>query len=129
MGYSPWGRKESDTTERLHFLSFLNLQVENEYGSYYSCDYDYLRFLQKRFHDHLGEDVLLFTTDRLNERFLQCGALQGLYATVDFNAGWYLQKPSSASGSGPFTRSVALGSYCLSGLGILSRISQIFLYL
>ena len=23
MGYSLWGRKESDTTERLHFLSFL----------------------------------------------------------------------------------------------------------
>ena len=22
MGYSPWGCKESDTTERLHFLSF-----------------------------------------------------------------------------------------------------------
>ena len=22
MGYSPWGRKESDTTEQLHFLSF-----------------------------------------------------------------------------------------------------------
>ena len=21
-GYSPWGRKESDTTEQLHFLSF-----------------------------------------------------------------------------------------------------------
>ena len=21
MGYSPWGRKESDTTERLHFAS------------------------------------------------------------------------------------------------------------
>ena len=21
MGYSPWGRKESDTTERLHFIS------------------------------------------------------------------------------------------------------------
>ena len=21
MGYSPWGRKESDTTEQLHFLS------------------------------------------------------------------------------------------------------------
>ena len=21
VGYSPWGRKESDTTERLHFLS------------------------------------------------------------------------------------------------------------
>ena len=98
MGYSPRGRKESDTTERLHFLSFLNLQVENEYGSYYSCDYDYLRFLQKRFRDHLGEDVLLFTTDGLNERFLRCGALQGFYATVDFSAGWCPQKPSSASG-------------------------------
>ena len=27
MGYSPWGRKESDTTERLtlsHFLHFIN---------------------------------------------------------------------------------------------------------
>ena len=22
MGYSPWGRKELDTTEQLHFLSF-----------------------------------------------------------------------------------------------------------
>ena len=22
QGYSPWGRKESDTTERLHFLSY-----------------------------------------------------------------------------------------------------------
>ena len=22
VGYGPWGRKESDTTERLHFLSF-----------------------------------------------------------------------------------------------------------
>ena len=22
MGYSPWGHKESDTTERLHFTSF-----------------------------------------------------------------------------------------------------------
>ena len=31
--------------------------------------------------------MLLFTTDRLNERFLQCGALRGLYATVDFNTG------------------------------------------
>ena len=26
MGYSPWGRKESDTTERLHFTSLLMLQ-------------------------------------------------------------------------------------------------------
>ena len=25
VGYSPWGRKESDTTERLHFLSLCQL--------------------------------------------------------------------------------------------------------
>ena len=23
MGYSPWGHKESDTTEKFHFLSFM----------------------------------------------------------------------------------------------------------
>ena len=26
VGYSPWGRKESDTTERLHFLSFKKIR-------------------------------------------------------------------------------------------------------
>ena len=25
VGYSPWGRKELDTTERLHFLFFLSI--------------------------------------------------------------------------------------------------------
>ena len=25
MGYSPWGHKESDITERLHFLSFFTI--------------------------------------------------------------------------------------------------------
>ena len=25
MGYSPWGRQESDTTERFHFISFFSL--------------------------------------------------------------------------------------------------------
>ncbi|XP_054991247.1 beta-galactosidase [Sorex araneus] len=65
----------------------ITVQVENEYGSYFACDYDYLRFLTKRFREHLGEDVVLFTTDGANEKFLQCGALQGLFATVDFGAG------------------------------------------
>lgn len=74
-----------------HFsLLFFHLQVENEYGSYFACDFDYLRFLQKRFHHHLGDDVVLFTTDGAHETFLQCGALQGLYTTVDFGPGWCL---------------------------------------
>ncbi|KAG8521611.1 Beta-galactosidase, partial [Galemys pyrenaicus] len=64
----------------------ITVQVENEYGSYFSCDYDYLRFLQKRFHYYLGDNVLLFTTDGAQKSFLKCGALQGLYTTVDFGA-------------------------------------------
>ena len=32
VGYSPWGRRESDTTERLHFLSngFVDIVGEEE---------------------------------------------------------------------------------------------------
>ncbi|ELK33326.1 Beta-galactosidase [Myotis davidii] len=70
----------------------ITVQVENEYGSYFSCDYDYLRFLQKRFHYHLGNDVVLFTTDGEMEKLMQCGALQGLYATVDFGPGANITK-------------------------------------
>nr|XP_036864538.1 beta-galactosidase isoform X1 [Manis javanica] len=65
----------------------ITVQVENEYGGYFTCDYDYLRFLLKSFRCHLGNDVLLFTTDGACKEFLKCGALQGLYATVDFGAG------------------------------------------
>lgn len=65
----------------------ITVQVENEYGSYFTCDYDYLRFLQKRFRYHLGNDVVLFTTDGAQKKMLQCGTLQGLYATVDFGPG------------------------------------------
>ncbi|XP_075403206.1 beta-galactosidase [Tenrec ecaudatus] len=65
----------------------ITVQVENEYGSYFACDYDYLRFLQKLFRHHLGDDVILFTTDGSSKGFLKCGALQGLYATVDFGPG------------------------------------------
>lgn len=65
----------------------ITVQVENEYGSYFVCDYNYLRFLAHRFRYHLGNDVVLFTTDGANEKNLRCGTLQGLYATVDFGAG------------------------------------------
>ncbi|XP_074048902.1 beta-galactosidase isoform X2 [Macrotis lagotis] len=62
----------------------ITVQVENEYGSYFTCDYNYLRFLLNLFHHHLGKDVVLFTTDGADEEYLMCGTLQGLYATVDF---------------------------------------------
>ena len=31
VGYSPWGRKESDTTERLHFLSFFLVVIYSRF--------------------------------------------------------------------------------------------------
>ncbi|XP_015280560.1 PREDICTED: beta-galactosidase-1-like protein [Gekko japonicus] len=67
--------------------NIISVQVENEYGSYYACDYDYLRHLLPVFRAHLGKEVLLFTTDGLKYPELRCGTIQGLYATVDFGPG------------------------------------------
>uniref|UniRef100_A0A3B4BHP4 Uncharacterized protein n=1 Tax=Periophthalmus magnuspinnatus TaxID=409849 RepID=A0A3B4BHP4_9GOBI len=41
----------------------ITVQVENEYGSYFACDFDYLRHLTGLFREHLGQTVVLFTTD------------------------------------------------------------------
>nr|XP_046273224.1 beta-galactosidase [Scatophagus argus] len=62
----------------------ITVQVENEYGSYFACDYNYLRHLTKLFRSHLGDEVVLFTTDGAGLGYLRCGSIQGLYATVDF---------------------------------------------
>ncbi|MCJ8748960.1 hypothetical protein PDJAM_G00170570 [Pangasius djambal] len=65
----------------------ITVQVENEYGSYFACDFDYLRHLVKLFRSHLGNDVVLFSTDGAGVDYLKCGAMQGVYATVDFGPG------------------------------------------
>ncbi|GAA6214800.1 beta-galactosidase isoform X2 [Lates japonicus] len=65
----------------------ISVQVENEYGSYFACDYNYLRHLTKLFRSHLGEEVVLFTTDGAGLNYLKCGSIQDLYATVDFGPG------------------------------------------
>ncbi|KAM3864817.1 beta-galactosidase [Diretmus argenteus] len=65
----------------------ITVQVENEYGSYFACDYNYMRHLTKVFRSHLGEEVVLFTTDGAGLNYLKCGSIQGLYATVDFGPG------------------------------------------
>ncbi|NXR23417.1 GLB1L protein, partial [Cinclus mexicanus] len=67
-----------------HGGNIISVQVENEYGSYYACDYDYLRHLLGSFRALLGSEVLLFTTDSTGMEELRCGTLQGLYATIDF---------------------------------------------
>lgn len=61
--------------------------MENEYGSYFACDYNYMRHLAQLFRSHLGDQVILFTTDGAGLSYLKCGSLQGLYATVDFGPG------------------------------------------
>ena len=62
-------------------------QVENEYGSYFTCDHQYMSHLQEVFEQHLGKDVILFTTDGANDKMLECGSLPSLFTTVDFGPG------------------------------------------
>ncbi|XP_043920855.1 beta-galactosidase-like [Protopterus annectens] len=62
----------------------ISVQVENEYGSYFACDHDYLRHLVKLFRYHLGDEVVLFSTDGSSLHNVQCGTVDGLYAAVDF---------------------------------------------
>ena len=40
----------------------ITVQVENEYGSYYTCDREYQSQLRDLFRKYLGEKVVLFTT-------------------------------------------------------------------
>ncbi|XP_068739243.1 beta-galactosidase-like [Montipora capricornis] len=64
------------------------VQVENEYGSYFTCDHQYMSHLQATFEKHLGKDVILFTTDGgFSEKLLECGSLPSLFTTIDFGAG------------------------------------------
>ncbi|XP_030589401.1 beta-galactosidase [Archocentrus centrarchus] len=65
----------------------ITVQVENEYGSYFACDYSYMRHLSKLFRSYLGDEVVLFTTDGALLKTLKCGSIQDLYATVDFGPG------------------------------------------
>ncbi|KAG7227495.1 hypothetical protein INR49_005310 [Caranx melampygus] len=64
--------------------NIISVQVENEYGSYYACDYNYMRHLRTLFRYFLGEDTVLFTTDGNTDKEMTCGSLEGLYATIDF---------------------------------------------
>ncbi|XP_014595862.1 beta-galactosidase-1-like protein isoform X4 [Equus caballus] len=65
--------------------NIISIQVENEYGSYRACDFNYMRHLAGLFRAILGDEILLFTTD--GPEGLKCGSLEGLYTTVDFGPG------------------------------------------
>ncbi|KAL7301481.1 hypothetical protein TKK_0005919 [Trichogramma kaykai] len=63
------------------------VQVENEYGSFYSCDDVYKKKMFDLFNYHVKNNALLFTTDGTARRMLQCGTIPGVYSTIDFAAG------------------------------------------
>ncbi|KAF3328367.1 Beta-galactosidase 8 [Carex littledalei] len=62
------------------------IMVENEYGSFGS-DKNYLRHLTKLARNHLGSEVILYTTDGAGDATLSNGAIpgDGVYAAVDFD--------------------------------------------
>ncbi|XP_048754699.2 beta-galactosidase-like isoform X2 [Ostrea edulis] len=62
----------------------LMVQIENEYGSYFACDHQYMAHLRDKARAHLGPRAVLYTTDGGADGFLKCGAVEGAYATVDF---------------------------------------------
>jgi beta-galactosidase len=61
------------------------LQVENEYGSYHTCDKGYLRHLLQLVRRHLGPSPILTTVDGYTSTDLGCVAhVDGFLRTVDF---------------------------------------------
>uniref|UniRef100_A0A8C1ZU88 Galactosidase, beta 1 n=1 Tax=Cyprinus carpio TaxID=7962 RepID=A0A8C1ZU88_CYPCA len=85
-GLPSWLLKKKDIVLRSSDPGYTDI-VENEYGSYFACDFNYMRHLSQLFRSHLGEEVVLFTTDGAGVGYLKCGSLQGIYATVDFGPG------------------------------------------
>lgn len=66
----------------------ISIQVENEYGEYFTCDLDYLKYLQNLFEDILGKDkVILFTVNPASDKVMSCGTISTLFTTVDFGPG------------------------------------------
>ncbi|KAK4269231.1 hypothetical protein QN277_022417 [Acacia crassicarpa] len=82
------------------------VQIENEFGSY-GNDQAYLHHLVNLARDHLGHDVILYTTD--SKDHLKRGTIRGdaVFSAVDFSTGddpwpiFKLQKEFNAPGKSP----------------------------
>ena len=64
--------------------NIIMVQVENEYGAFKKCDKNYLQFLRDQTLKYTEDNALLFTTDRPIDNELQCGLIEGVFATTDF---------------------------------------------
>ncbi|ONK59308.1 uncharacterized protein A4U43_C08F5110 [Asparagus officinalis] len=84
------------------------VQVENEFGSY-GDDKAYLHQLVALARKHLGDEIILYTTDGGTKDTLDKGTIpgEGVYAAVDFSTGedpwpiFELQKKYNAPGKSP----------------------------
>ncbi|KAJ4848084.1 Beta-galactosidase 17 [Turnera subulata] len=84
------------------------VQIENEFGSF-GDDKAYLHHLVKVAREHLGEDVILYTTDGGARENLEKGTIRGdaVFSAVDFTTGddpwpiFRLQKEFNAPGKSP----------------------------
>lgn len=84
------------------------VQIENEFGSY-GDDKAYLHQLVALARKHLGNDIILYTTDGGTQDTLEKGTIpgEGVYSAVDFSTGedawpiFELQKKYNAPGKSP----------------------------
>ncbi|XP_038987188.1 beta-galactosidase 8 isoform X2 [Phoenix dactylifera] len=84
------------------------VQVENEFGSY-GDDKKYLHHLVTLARRHLGNDIVLYTTDGGSKDALEKGTIpeEGVFSAVDFSTGdnpwpiFKLQKKYNAPGKSP----------------------------
>ena len=71
------------------------MQVENEYGSYFACDYNYTYYLKDIMVNLTNNNVVLFTTDGNGLNYLKCGQINDTLATIDFGPGTDVSKSYS----------------------------------
>ncbi|KAI7728172.1 hypothetical protein M8C21_013188 [Ambrosia artemisiifolia] len=84
------------------------VQIENEFGSY-GDDKDYLHHLVNLARSHLGDDIILYTTDGGTRDTLTKGTIRGdaVFSAVDFSTGedpwpiFKMQKAFNAPGKSP----------------------------
>lgn len=64
--------------------NIIMVQVENEYGGFPACDKVYKDFLRNETEKYTGANAVLFTTDFPWGNALECGKIDGVFATTDF---------------------------------------------
>ncbi|XP_021705359.1 beta-galactosidase isoform X2 [Aedes aegypti] len=65
------------------------VQVENEYGSFFACDYKYMKWLRDETERYVRGKAALFTNN--GPGLTQCGGIDGVLSTLDFGPGTALE--------------------------------------